>query len=477
MRIRIRIEQVRIGAEQCDHHSHSTLTCAVPLLLRLDVSFFSMLGVLAVLVLGVAAVRPVPTHAQPALGAHAGTERDGFYRIHWYRRGSEHGNPKFNDRFRVNAPKASLHPTVGDRPEARGNGLMQIRMDEDPRSIRGAALFLELWGGHPGTARKRVTVNGRSTYSIPPVGTEAGHVTHQYPTLPLDRSDLVRGHNAFQFACDQGEAFWGHYIVDEAALTTELARDHPAIDSAGLSEFRAEVRPERHPSDERVHLHLDVPNGWDSRIERVTFYGRYEGYDENGNRRSRDWHGFTKEKQPAGHLGTSEEAPYRTEWDLSMLPGQRQVAVRAVLELSGDSDLRYVTELRGDLSIPERSDHQVRLHRVRKIPKPFWARAGERKTAVFDLDVPPHRIVSAELHVTVWDGGAGTVEDYFTLNSLAFEVAGRGDHRVHYTRSDVPADLLRKGPNRLELHSDTRHHGIELLLPGPVLVVRSRTAP
>ena len=34
--------------------------------------------------------------------------------------------------------------------------------------------------------------------------------------------------------------------------------------------------------------------------------------------------------------------------------------------------------------------------------------------------------------------------------------------------------ILQRGPNRIELLSDTDHHGIEILLPGPALVVRSR---
>lgn len=226
-----------------------------------------------------------------------------------------------------------------------------------------------------------------------------------------------------------------------------------------------------------MHLQLEVPDRWAPDVERVTFYGRYEGYDENGNRRSRDWHGYSNQKQSAGQLGASEEVPHEVYWDLSMLPSQEHVAVRAVVELNGHTDLRYVTELRGGLSIPERPEHRVTIHRVREVPKPFWSRAGERKTAVFDLEVSPHRLVAAELHVTVWDGGAGTIENYFTLNGRSFDVAGTGDHRVNYTRSAVPVDLLRSGPNRVELHSDTRHHGIEVLLPGPVLVVRSRTTP
>jgi len=125
-----------------------------------------------------------------------GKLRGRFTRTAWYERGIEHGNPTFNPRFRVNAPEASLHPQFMYRDEVQGNGMMLIRIDEDLAQLDGAELYCEIWGGHPGTANKRVCLNGRSTYALPEVGTAAGHCTHQYPTLPLVLTDLVNGYKA-----------------------------------------------------------------------------------------------------------------------------------------------------------------------------------------------------------------------------------------------------------------------------------------
>jgi hypothetical protein len=50
----------------------------------------------------------------------------------------------------------------------------------------GAELHLELWGGHPGSANKRVPLNGRSTYALPRVGTEDEHCTCSYPSIPKE---------------------------------------------------------------------------------------------------------------------------------------------------------------------------------------------------------------------------------------------------------------------------------------------------
>jgi len=159
-----------------------------------------------------------------------------FYREYWGERRNTDG------RFlRVNDAELSLHPTFGRRREARSNGLLLVEAPEDLFQVEAAELYLELWGGHPGTAAKRFMLNGRGPYVLPEVGTEAGHCTYSYPTVPLSVSHLVRGVNAFQFACDRGETFWGHYIVDNACLRVYLKPTHPDLEAAGMKAFSARV--------------------------------------------------------------------------------------------------------------------------------------------------------------------------------------------------------------------------------------------
>jgi hypothetical protein len=101
-----------------------------------------------------------------------------FLRTYWYEQGIEYGNPFHNSRFRVNSPEASIHPEFMYRSEARENGMMQILINEDLHQLDGARLYLETWGGHPGTANKRVTINGRSLYLLPEVGTADDNGEH-----------------------------------------------------------------------------------------------------------------------------------------------------------------------------------------------------------------------------------------------------------------------------------------------------------
>ena len=78
------------------------------------------------------------------------------------------------------------------------------------------------------------------------------------------------------------------------------------------------------------------------------------------------------------------------------------------------------------------------------------------------------------LHVAIWDGGRGEVEAPFTLNGHPLPVTGEGNHNVLYRQIELDPGLLHRGENEIRVLSDTKHHGIEVLRPGPALMVRSK---
>src|SRR5262245_12767458 len=207
-----------------------------------------------------------------------------FWRFHWYERGLTNGNPAYERRFRINSPEAVLHPAFGKRIEARENGLMLIHAEEDLFQITGAEFYAEMWGGHPGTANKRFTVNGRSTYYLLRVGAEEGHCTYYYPVVPLKILDLVNGYDAFQFALDQGSTFWAHALIDNACVRVALTNGHPDVLSAVLANFMpgVEIGPDA-TGEERYRIRLAGAENFEARIASVEFQAWHYGYDENGN--------------------------------------------------------------------------------------------------------------------------------------------------------------------------------------------------
>jgi putative heme-binding domain-containing protein len=427
---------------------------------------------LVVAVSGVLAVGSLQAADGPTAPPPAATDGH-FVRQHWAEFGIEHGNPISNRRFRVNAPEVVLHPEFGSRSETKSSGMLQILMPEDPRLLAGAELYLELWGGHPGTANRRVAINGRSTYAIEDQG-GLSHCTYQYPRLELKRTDVVNGYNALQFACDQGQTFWGHMIVDNACLQAILAEDHPDLKQLGLIGFAAAVKASA--DGERLRLSLDLPQTRLADVASVEFHGFYEGYDENGNTLARDWHGFTKGRQPQAIVGVASQPPFEVNWDTTMLVDQAEVAIRAVVRMKQAPNLYYQTPPLVGIKLPRVAGAHVAMYPARDLPAPFWSRASRKKTCTIRLETDPATMERAELHVVVWDGGAGNVRDYFTLNGHPIAVAGTGKHDLIYTVSAIDPQKLKRGDNEIVLLSDTEHHGIEVALPGPALVVRTKAA-
>lgn len=393
--------------------------------------------------------------------AYAAIDDSGFEQLYHYQPGDEHANPHFNGRqLRVNAAEVSTHPEFASRSEPRSSGMARIRVDEDLRTIRRVDLDTEIWGGHPGTTNKRLTINGRSTHLFPEVGTAQQNCTHQYPSINLRPIDLVNGYNSLQFACDTGDTFWGHYIVDKATLRVGLHNKDPRLVELGLQSFNATVTVLPMVGDAAgFALKLDLADEFRDRVAAVHYQSRYFGYDENGNGVRTDWHALKG-----------------SVFETSMLPSQQRVEVRAFVEFIGAPNLRYRTPPVKNLTIEPRQGERVKLFMSGDLPHPFWSRNEKVKECTINLDVDPNEITAAELHVVAWTGGAGDVTDYFTLNGKHHAIAEGANHQTVYSRIAIDPSQLRSGENKIVLRSDTKHHGIEIMLPGPALMVRYQVA-
>lgn len=392
---------------------------------------------------------------------YAALDDSGFEQVYDYQPGVEHANPHFNARqLRVNGAEVSTHPEFADRTEPRSSGMARIRVDEDLRSVRRVDLETEIWGGHPGTVNKRVTINGRSTHLFPEVGSAQQHCTHQSAAFNLRPIDLVNGYNSLQFACDTGDTFWGHYIVDEAKLRIGLHRDDPRLEQLGLKEFVATVHAQPMVGDTKGYsLELEVADAHRSRIASVDFQVRYCGYDDDGNGFRADWHALDGSTFATG-----------------MLPAQQGIEARALVGFREAENLRFRTQPTKNLVIVPRDDEAVQFFPSSDLPQPFWSRDDKIKECTIRLDVEPTDIVAAELHVVAWTGGPGEVNDYFTLNGKHYAIAEGDKHETLYSRVSVDPAILRRGENKIVLRSDTKHHGIEIMLPGPALLVRHKVA-
>lgn len=381
-----------------------------------------------------------------------------------------------NNNFRVNSPDAKEGP-FKDRWEAKQDGVLTVSVGTDLGEVQAAELYLELWGGHPGVANKRFTLNERSEYRLPEVGAADGHCTYSYPAVSLNVEDLREGDNQFAFTCDGADTFWGHFLIRTACLRIHIKDDSGMLVAKHLAGVSAALQVSTDPADPHTRI-LDVALNEDlrQRIEKVEYWGRYAGYDENGDGRSYDWHGFTKDGEPVANIGTvGSGRPTAVTWSLAMIPREKPIEARARIHFkNGDGTLVYETAA---VTVADAEPNSpVELVPASDLPRPFWSRAGEAKQCLLWLDVNPERIQQAELHVVIWDGGGGDVQHPVTLNGQPLAVAGSGKHDVLYRVLPISPNLLKRGDNTFKVLSDTEHHGIEVLLPGPALVVRADDA-
>jgi hypothetical protein len=398
--------------------------------------------------------------------------RGNFFREYWAEFDAEISNSS-GRMLRVNDAELSLHEVYGKRPEALANGLTLINVEEDLFGLQSSELYLEVWGGHPGTANKRFIVNGKQIYPLGDDGTEEKHCAYSYPVVPIKVEHLVSGQNALQFACDRGKTFWGHFIIDEAAVRCYLKPDHPDLKKNNLQDFEARIQLQSQDSmlSDSVHISLSYPERYEKSIISVEYFGRYDGFDDNGNKLDNDWHGYTHDRKYVNHIGRVTSPPFEINWDTSMILSQTgPMALKALVHLKGG--FHYWTEVLDGLAFPA-DRNKVELYKCDAMPKPFWSRASNLQTATINLPRNLANVESARLMIRVWDGGEGTVAEHFKINGNPYSItSGRANHDLVFTNVEVDINHLKAGENTLTLLSDTEHHGIEVLLPGPCIVLR-----
>jgi hypothetical protein len=103
----------------------------------------------------------------------------------------------------------------------------------------------------------------------------------------------------------------------------------------------------------------------------------------------------------------------------------------------------------------------------------FEGKDSKEKKAVFELPKDISSLQRAQLMIKIWDGGEGKVKEPFKINGHPYPITSRrAVHDVVFTIAKINPEHLKSGKNQINLLSDTEHHGIEVLLPGPVLIVR-----
>lgn len=405
-----------------------------------------------------AAPPPVSTDASVAPGA--------VYREHTL---------LIDDGWRVTDP--DVRWTVADR--FLPNPLLVLPAVKLEHAI-GAELILDYWHGHPGTRDKVVRLNRRKWMPVEPEfeglrGLEPLNVTAQLNLrLPVPLSDLVEGDNTLQGSCGDSLYSWGQWGWFAAQLRIHL--DPTAVSPRALQVLAPGVAADGALTENPTFtLQAERPE----EIAEVRYVARYLGVDENGDGRLDDFHGMWRKEGFEGHVGTATEPPFAVTWDTSWVPDQKPGAIAVQALVRDRAGLWTASPVLEGLSLP-RPDHSVRLYRPVQQIAPFTVRNNGVKSAVvfIPMDTDLSRATDARVYVRTFNGqNHETGYSPMRVNASAWLDVVRGtDHYYHAGLFPLDPKLLLDGDNQITFHSTSKHHGPEILWPGPLVLVRFETA-
>jgi hypothetical protein len=372
------------------------------------------------------------------------------------------GGPKD---WRVTDP-ASKNPAS---LEALPNSILRFEIS-DLKHARKAEVQLDRWGGHPGTAGKAIRFNDRSWLPVPELATTpAGappecFMFQDNPSVEIPLADLREGVNTLEgtaagqnAACGRNWGQWGWYGA-VVRIYYDASKPHPAGRIA-FPDSGATLgdRP-------LIQVTAEGP----SRIDRVDLLAHYDGLDADGDGVFNDWHHAYRHVELTGHAATAIAPPFQLRWDTAWVPDQPPRSVKLMARIRDSSGTWFVTPVVDRLTLA-RTKVSVKLFKPHGVPPRYWARAGRAVSSKVTVPAsePLARAVDAAIALRTWNG----YKQEFRLNNHHAEVGG-ADHKFAQSMRGVPVAAIHTGENTISFQSDTKHHGVEVLWPGPALLVR-----
>ncbi len=382
-----------------------------------------------------------------------------------------------SDDWRVTDPNIDL----GTYPQAAPflpNPTLSIEVDDLSSAIRAEALF-SLWGGHIGTAGKKVSFNGNAWISIPELQTTPGD-GYNYIHQAMIGVDVPLGHlqvgtNTFTGTNDGqfgpygfGWGQFGWYAI--------ILRVY--YDPASKSHVTATVTSPA--SGATIGDNPTLAASVSGTASQVDFLAYYDGVDTDGDGVYQEYHhdyhrGKWDPVVIRNHAGSDDTSPFSVTWDNSWVPDQS--GIKVVARVHGSDGVWYVTPEVTGITLA-RPSSTVRLFKPTGIDEREWARGdlgSPEGTQQSYVDIPDlGDAADAVLFARTWNGvdGSGDPDHYTRVNGWYAPLYG-DNHYYSLDPLPVPVGNLVEGENLIEFKSNTvEHHGIEVLWPGSAVAVR-----
>ena len=211
-----------------------------------------------------------------------------------------------------------------------------VSLPADTASATKAELFLDIWAGR--TAHiVRYSINGGTTKTV-----NAGLDASRTPVvLDVPVGDLVAGNNTITFSVNNSK----YHIHDAAFRLYGVAGNYPTGALGTVGGIAAGTGGTLDVTDtESVTITATVPGA-----DRVEFIAYYDGFDEDNDGETLDWHAFTRmnfnpggkpntgysipaQGGTIGHIGTDlndGDDTYSVNWDTSLVASQSGIRIKA----------------------------------------------------------------------------------------------------------------------------------------------------
>ncbi|NLI80094.1 MAG: hypothetical protein GX443_00180 [Deltaproteobacteria bacterium] len=359
-------------------------------------------------------------------------------------------------------------------PEAAAflpNPVLRLSVDDLQHAVR-AEVVIDFWGGHEGTINKQFRFNGNPWImipelddlgTVPSLGEKYMQQVNHLITVPLEH--LRVGENTIEGTSgpngwDWGQ--WGWYGLVLRIYYDPASKPH----ATGQITYPA--------SGSLVGDNPTLQIQTSGSVNRVDYLAWYDGYDTDGDGVYADWQRnyhrrpWTETTGIKNHVGTATTSPFQVTWDTQWVPDQDVGQVRLIARVRDTNGVWFVTDEVSNLSLQK--SQSVRLYKPTGVPQLFWVRAGETKSCKVYIPTLANA-VDAVMLVKTWNGNEAGATFYSRVNGWTAPKYGL-DHLYSYDVVPVPLSALTAGDNTLSFYSATEHHGMEILWPGPAIMVR-----
>ncbi len=346
------------------------------------------------------------------------------------------------------------------------NPVLQLEIP-DLTGVTRAEVIIDYWGGHTHTLDRKFRINQGNWISLPysaGTGDEPWIYFFEFnPVLEIPLSSLKEGVNYFEGTCghvnDNTENGWNWGQWGWYGITVRL---YYAPEEDLKARILFPLQGDTLSEDQAVRMEYSLPG----EVVQTEVFAWFDGYDDNGNGHFLDWHGFMHYDTITGNACTIYEPNNTGVWNTRWIP--EQSGVKLVARVLNKEGFWHVTDKVEDLTVWQ-PEYKVEMFAQKDAPG-HLIRDQYRSSGMIRLPGIKNA-ESALLGIRTWNGHNHGDLRWLSLNCSVIPQYGR-DHNYYLHFSGIDPGILSAGDNVFLYDSQTHHHGVEILWPGPVLLLK-----